>query len=114
SILVQKNISKELYVAMLSNRLASPSFIELLNYNPIPILGKVTCPVLALNGEKDLQVTPNENLAGIKSALLKGGNTKVIIKQIPNLNHFFQECETGSPMEYEKIEQTFSPVALNE
>lgn len=107
SVLVPNNISKELYVAMVSNRLSFPSFINLLNYDPVPVLGKVTCPVLALNGEKDIQVTPNENLAGINIALMKGGNTDVTIKKIPNLNHLFQECETGSPTEYETIEQTF-------
>lgn len=114
SILIPNNISKEVYVAMRSNRLSSPSFINLLNYDPAPILEKVTCPVLALNGEKDIQVTAKENLAGINISLMKGGNTNVTIKEIPNLNHFFQECETGSPIEYKTIEQTFSPVALKE
>ena len=72
------------------------------------------CPVLALNGEKDLQVPAKENLKAIKNALIQGGNDKGTIKKLPYLNHLFQECETGLPNEYAIIEQTFSPIALNE
>ena len=75
---------------------------------------KVKCPVLAINGEKDLQVPPKENLEAIKKALLKGGNKKVTIKELPNLNHLCHECKRGSPDEYATIEQTFSPTALTE
>lgn len=114
AVMIPKNVSKKLHIEYSANRLSSASFIELLNYDPEPILSKVTCPVLALNGEKDIQVTPNENLVGIKTLLLKNGNTNVTIKEIPSLNHFFQECKTGSPMEYKTIEQTFSPIALKE
>jgi hypothetical protein len=59
-------------------------------------------------------VPPKENLEAIKSALSKGGNKKVTTKVLPNLNHLFQECKTGSPDEYASIEQTFSPLALSE
>jgi fermentation-respiration switch protein FrsA (DUF1100 family) len=85
-----------------------------IKYNPRPALEKVKCPVLAINGEKDLQVPPKENLEAIKNALEKAGNKKVTIKELPNLNHLFQECKTGSLDEYATIEQTFSPTALTE
>ena len=75
---------------------------------------KVSCAVLAVNGQKDLQVPPKENLTAISNALKKGGNKNVTIKEFPNLNHLFQECTTGSPSEYATIEQTFSPTALDE
>ena len=78
------------------------------------ILEKVKCAVLAINGEKDLQVPPKENLGPIAAALKKGGNKKVTIKELPGLNHLFQECTTGSPDEYAVIEQTMAPVALSE
>jgi dipeptidyl aminopeptidase/acylaminoacyl peptidase len=77
-------------------------------------LEKVKCPVLALNGSKDVQVPPKEDLKGIKEALAKGGNKNVTTIELPNLNHLFQECTTGSPDEYGTIEQTFSPTALTE
>ena len=107
-------ISKEQFVAGQIDWISSPGYLFLWNYDPAPALEKVPCPVLALNGEKDLQVKSKENLAAIGYALKKGGNTNVTIKELPNLNHFFQECETGSPGEYATIEQTFSPTALAE
>jgi fermentation-respiration switch protein FrsA (DUF1100 family) len=69
---------------------------------------------LALNGERDLQVPPKENIDGIKAALAKAGNKNVTTKILPKLNHLFQECTKGLPSEYSKIEQTFSPIALGE
>jgi len=74
----------------------------------------VKCPVLALNGEKDMQVPAKENLSAIETALKKGKNDKVTVKELSGLNHLFQECKTGSPEEYIQIEQTISPSALEE
>jgi fermentation-respiration switch protein FrsA (DUF1100 family) len=102
------------FVKMQVNQIANPWMLYFIKYNPTPALTKVKCPVLAINGEKDLQVPPKENLNAIKKALAKGGNKKVTIKEVPNLNHLFQECKTGSPDEYATIEQTFSPTALTE
>ena len=70
------------------------------------------CPVLALNGEKDLQVPPKEDLAEIAKALKKGGNTRVTTKELPGLNHLFQTCKTGAVSEYAEIEETIAPAAL--
>ena len=101
-------------VKMQVNQITSPWMLFFMKYNPAVALEKVKCPVLALNGEKDLQVPPIENLEAIKKALLKGGNKKVTTIELPNLNHLFQECKTGLPSEYATIEQTFSPAALTE
>jgi len=95
-------------------QMTSPWMFYFLKYDPATALTKVTCPVLAANGSKDLQVSPKENLDAIKNALKKGGNKKVTIIEFPDLNHLFQECKTGSPDEYSKIEQTFSPKAMDE
>ena len=83
-----------------------------LTYDPKPTLNKVKCPVLAINGEKDLQVPPKENLSAIEEALKVGGNQNYTIKELPGLNHLFQTAQTGLPAEYAKIEETISPVAL--
>lgn len=80
--------------------------------NPQDYLNKVTCPVLAINGSKDLQVLPKLNLNGIESALKKANNTDVTIKELEGLNHLFQTAETGLMTEYKTIEETFSPTAL--
>jgi uncharacterized protein len=92
--------------------LQSPWFRFFLSYDPRPTLEKVHCPVLALNGEKDLQVPPKEDLAEIAKALKKGGNTRVLTKELPGLNHLFQTCKTGAVSEYSEIEETIAPAAL--
>ncbi|MEZ4962803.1 MAG: alpha/beta fold hydrolase [Saprospiraceae bacterium] len=106
--------SKEDFVKQQADPLMTPWFRFFIKYDPKTSLEKVKCPVLAINGEKDLQVEPKINLAGIKAGLEKGGNTNFTIKELPNLNHLFQTCKTGSPKEYSQIEETFSPVALKE
>ena len=67
-----------------------------LTYDPRPTLRTVRCPVLAINGEKDLQVPAKENLAEIAKALKAGGNRNVKTVELPGLNHLFQPCKTGS------------------
>jgi dipeptidyl aminopeptidase/acylaminoacyl peptidase len=94
--------------------LTNPWMLYFIKYDPAPALEKVKCPVLALNGEKDLQVPAKVNLDAIQTALTKGGNKRVTTKAFPGLNHLFQECTTGLPAEYATIEQTFSPAVLNE
>jgi hypothetical protein len=91
----------------------SPWFRDFLTYDPKEALRKVKCPVLALNGEKDLQVPPKENLAAIKEALQSGGNTDFEVIEIPNLNHLFQTANTGALTEYSQIQETLSPKALD-
>jgi pimeloyl-ACP methyl ester carboxylesterase len=85
-----------------------------LQYNPADEIEKLQMPVLSLNGSKDTQVNAKINQEGIRNALIKGGNKDYEIIELENLNHFFQECETGNMGEYRKIEQTFSPTALKE
>jgi uncharacterized protein len=96
------------------DELTNPWMIYFLKYNPALILEKVKCGVLAINGEKDVQVPAKINLAAIKNGLEKGGNKNVIVKEFPKLNHLFQECETGGVEEYAKIEQTIAPNVLAE
>ncbi len=93
--------------------MVSPWFKFFLDYDPVPTLQKTTCPVLALNGEKDLQVAPKENLAKIQKALQDGGNKDFQTTELPGLNHLFQHSPTGSPTEYGGIQETMAPEALN-
>jgi alpha-beta hydrolase superfamily lysophospholipase len=80
--------------------------------DPADFWKKVKCPVLALNGEKDLQVAAHENLPAIERALKSSGNKSVKTVPLPGLNHLFQHCDKGLPAEYGKIDETFSPEAL--
>lgn len=93
--------------------LVSPWFRYYLDYDPVPALQKTLCPVLALNGEKDLQVPPKENLAKIHQALQDGGNKDFQTTELSGLNHLFQHGPTGTPTEYGGIEETMAPEALN-
>ena len=102
----------EVFLKAQLQSLLSPWLKFFLTYDPKPTLSKVKCPVLAINGEKDLQVPPKENLSVIEEALKAGGNQSYTIKELPNLNHLFQTAQIGLPAEYVKIEETISPVAL--
>jgi fermentation-respiration switch protein FrsA (DUF1100 family) len=92
--------------------LTSPWMRFFLAHDPRPVLARVTCPVLAIGGELDLQVPARENLAAIEQALHSGGNTDVTVKELPGLNHLFQTAQTGLPQEYSQIEETIAPEAL--
>ncbi len=81
-----------------------------IKYEPGPFLSRLRVPVLAINGSKDVQVPPGENLAAIRVAL--AANRDVTIQELPGLNHLFQTAETGSVIEYERITETFAPSAL--
>lgn len=93
-------------------QLRSRWYRRFLQLDPRDYLRQVRCPVLAINGEKDLQVPPDQNLPEIDKALREGGNTDVTIVRIPNLNHLFQTAKTGLPSEYMQNRESFSPAAL--
>jgi pimeloyl-ACP methyl ester carboxylesterase len=105
-------MTDEQFIALQIAQVTSPWMQYFIKYDPAPTLEKVKCPVLAVNGEKDLQVPPKVNLPAIEKALKAGGNKQVTIKEFPGLNHLFQECKTGAPAEYAEIDQTFSPLVL--
>lgn len=90
----------------------SPWFRFFLFFDPFDALTQVKCPVLALNGDKDLQVPSKENLQRIEEALRTGGNTHFFIQELPSLNHLFQTANTGLPEEYETLSETIAPAAL--
>jgi len=106
----KKPENSEAQLAMKIKAITSPWFKAFLTLDPRPFLKQVKVPVLALNGERDLQVPPKENLPQISLALK--GNPDVTVKELPGLNHLFQHCKTGSPTEYARIDETFSPDAL--
>ncbi|WP_082461653.1 alpha/beta hydrolase family protein [Pedobacter sp. PACM 27299] len=90
----------------------SPWMRYFLKYDPAPVLTKIQIPFLALNGEKDIQVSAKENLAGFDQLLKKAGNKNVKVVLLPNLNHLFQHAKTGGADEYGVIEETIAPEVL--
>jgi fermentation-respiration switch protein FrsA (DUF1100 family) len=107
-------MTKDDFVSMQISQLTSPWMRFFLTYDPRPTLKRVKCPVFALNGEKDLQVPPKENLSAIKTSLEKGKNKNFTTRELAGLNHLFQECTNGAPSEYAVIEQTFAPSVMEE
>jgi uncharacterized protein len=90
--------------------LTSPWYRRFVVYDPAPTLAKVACPVLAINGEKDLQVPPAQNLPAVRKAL--ASNKAAQIDEIRGVNHLFQHATTGLPNEYATIEETIAPEVL--
>jgi pimeloyl-ACP methyl ester carboxylesterase len=95
-------------------RLYTPWMRFFLAFDPRPTLRKVSVPVLAINGEKDVQVLPRENLAAIEAAFQAGGLRDYTVKELPGLNHLFQRCTLCTLMEYPTLEETIAPAALDE
>ena len=81
-------------------------------YDPSENIRHTTCPVLAVNGKKDVQVDAEMNLGALRRLLPK--NKKNCIKAYDGLNHLFQHCTTGMPDEYGQIEETFSEEVLRD
>jgi len=94
-------------------KMMSPEMRSFTFFDPAEALGKVKCPVLALNGSRDIQVPPSQNLPAIKAALQAGGNKDFQTVEIPGLNHLFQNCQKCTVGEYGTLEETFSAEALD-
>jgi len=87
----------------------TPWFRHLVAYDPAPYLRTLRVPVLALYGERDLQVPAAVNATALRESLGAARNPDVTIMTLPELNHLFQHAVTGLPHEYGKIEETIAP-----
>ncbi|NVK55970.1 MAG: alpha/beta fold hydrolase [Alteromonadaceae bacterium] len=83
-----------------------------LSYQPATVLPKLTMPVLALNGDKDIQVSAASNIPAMRKLFGESGNNNVTLLTLPGQNHLFQEATTGLPDEYGKLTQTMAPATL--
>jgi pimeloyl-ACP methyl ester carboxylesterase len=66
------------------------------DYDPIPTLHKVHCPVLAMFGESDPLVPARESAEIWKIALRKAGNHDVVIKIFPHAGHTMADPRTDA------------------
>jgi pimeloyl-ACP methyl ester carboxylesterase len=66
------------------------------DFDPVPVLEKVKCPVLAFFGGKDGLVPPEGNVSIMETALKRAGNKDFTIKVLPGVNHSFQLPGMGS------------------
>lgn len=91
-------------------QICSPWFYAFFHLSPSSYLKKIKCPVLAIGGEKDLQVDAVTNNALFKEYLPANKRHKFIVE--PGANHLLQPCATGFPNEYGTIETTIKPEVL--
>jgi len=89
-----------------------PWYRYFIQFDAPKTFAQVKVPVLAINGDKDLMVAGDTNLANWKNYTAKGGNHKVETHLIPGLNHLFLPCVSCTPQEYSTIKASFSPVVL--
>lgn len=105
------SLSKQQMDAQLQ-QVTSPWYRFFVTYDPREMLRKVRCPVLAINGSLDLQVSARANLPAVEQALREGGNSDFAVQELPGLNHLFQTATTGGTAEYARTEETMAPSAL--
>ena len=96
----------------LTGQAISPEIASIIQYDPSHDLSRVQCPVWAVNGAKDLQVLPEENLKAIET--LAKGSPQVVTHIYPGLNHLFTEAPTGHPSEYGLLKGNFSQEVLQD
>lgn len=87
----------------------NPWYRFFVGHDPTASLESSKCPVLAIFGEKDLQVLPGQNKPALEKALKKAGNKDYTIKVLPDANHLFQKAKTGMPTEYASLPKEFVP-----
>lgn len=103
-----ENIEKQVSVY------TAPWIMTFIKYDPQENLQKVKCPVLAVNGDRDIQVDADMNLNAIKDNIEVNGNKNVTIKKYAGLNHLFQKCKTCTTNEYGELEETFNVEVLSD
>ena len=91
-------------------QLSMPYLKHFVTLDVRPLLGGISCPVLALNGTKDMQVEAESNLGALRSSLPDNPCNK--FETVEGVNHMFQHCQTGMTNEYRDIEETFAPEVL--
>lgn len=91
-------------------QLSMPYLKHFVTLDVRPLLGVISCPVLALNGTKDMQVEAESNLRALRSGLPDNPCNK--FETVEGVNHMFQHCQTGMTTEYRDIEETFAPEVL--
>lgn len=90
--------------------MTTPWYTHFVRYNPIEHLQHVRCPMLALYGGHDVQVSLELN-----SPVLKQNYRGKRLQQLlyPAHNHLMQHCSQPG-MDYGNIEQTIDPIVLED
>lgn len=115
SLLKQTNVSlpalsKQSLLPVIT--MQTPWILDFIATDMACYLPKIKCPVMAVNGSKDVQVDSHDNLSALRKGLKP--NKKNLIKEYKGLNHLFQHCATGQTTEYRLIEETFAPEVMQD
>jgi pimeloyl-ACP methyl ester carboxylesterase len=100
-------------VAAQMRMVRTPWFKFFLDYDPLPALEKLTCPLLAVFGELDLQVPAEADRTALEQALARSGHKDHVVRVMPKANHLYQEAKTGSVAEYATLNKEFVPGLLD-
>ena len=79
-------------------------FRDHLASNPSAIAAKVNCPVLIVQGERDVQVLAYHSIE-LAKALTNGGNKNVSLRIVPNSTHIFTPASSNNPQEAAKVSE---------
>ena len=104
-------MNKEEFISQKLRELNRPWYKYFIDHDPAEFLKEVNVPILAINGSRDVQVSP-QNLEYIREAT--SHNSQVTITEYPGMNHLFQNCTTCMMSEYPNIEITISPIVLED
>lgn len=109
---IHDDASREHFIDMFTSLYRNTWYRYFLAYDPQPYLKKLSCKVLALNGDKDIQVISKSNLEGIRQSLSQSKSKDYEIQELPGLNHLFQSCLNCTVMEYGELTETINPDVL--
>lgn len=104
--------TKETFINNFSRSLNTPWFRYFFRYDPAPFVEKIKASVLALNGDRDIQVVSTHNLAGLKALLQKSRAKQFDVIELSGVNHLFQRCTKCTLAEYGQLEETIAPDVL--
>ncbi len=96
--------------AQMAAIICAPSYVGLLGVDAAALWRGLRRPLIAFFGGRDKQVPGFVNLRALRAALPP--ETPLKARVFPRANHLFQEAETGSPTEYERLGQAPAPEVL--
>ena len=92
----------------------SPWMRFFVEFDPSTALRRVSAPVLAIFGGRDLQVPEAVNRERLEKALSDAGNKAVTVRVYPEANHLFMSAVTGQPAEYATLPKAFVAPLLDD
>ncbi|MCM1348215.1 MAG: alpha/beta hydrolase [Firmicutes bacterium] len=90
------------------NVMLSDAYREIVRHDPAAFMARVKCPVLAINGNNDMQVDASQNLPAIVAAI-----PGAVTKSYPGINHLMQPC-TAPTLNYAASNITVAPEILKD